>query len=467
MKQQVSHIHFIGIGGVGMSGIAEVLLNLGFFISGSDLHASAALDRLRGLGACVFVGHAAPNIVGADVVVTSSAIALDNPELLAAKQAKIPVVQRAVMLAELMRFKQGIAIAGTHGKTTTTSLTASVLAECGLDPTYVIGGKLSSSGANAGLGQGEYIVVEADESDASFLNLMPMMAVITNIDQDHMETYGHHLAKLQETFIHFVERLPFYGQAIVCVDDANIREILPKLSRPVVTYALDREADFRAINVRADGLTMCFDLERQGRKHVPVRLNLTGRHNVANALSVLALAQALELDEQKALDALASFKGVGRRFTRYENIAIKSTNESTTGRFTLIDDYGHHPVELAATIEAARGAYPNQRLVVVFQPHRYSRTRDLFEDFVRVLGAADVLIVTEVYAAGEPSIPKADGRSLVHALRVAGRSEPIFVEDINDIPAMLMSLVQADDVVMTMGAGSIGQLAAKIMAFAS
>jgi UDP-N-acetylmuramate--alanine ligase len=458
MKKQVSHIHFVGIGGVGMSGIAEVFLNLGFFISGSDLHSSATLDRLKRMGACVFVGHAAPNVVGADVVVTSSAISADNPEIIEAKHHRIPIVQRAVMLAELMRFRKGIAVAGTHGKTTTTSLAASVLAEGGLDPTYVIGGRLSSSGSHAKLGEGEYIVVEADESDASFLNLMPLTAIVTNIDQDHMETYGHDVGKLRDVFLHFLERLPFYGRAILCVDDVNIRTLLPSVQRPVLTYGIDQDADFRATNIQSVGLSMQFVLERFGREVGLVHLNLTGRHNVANALSVIALAYDLGIDDQSTLKALSSFKGVGRRFSRYEVKRQKNEKNDGALSFTLIDDYGHHPVEVEATLAAARGAYPDKKLILVFQPHRYTRTRDLFEDFVRVLGHADLVVLTEVYAAGEQPLPKADAKSLAHALRVAARVEPVFVERIEDVPDMLFGLVQAGDVVLSMGAGSIGQL---------
>ncbi|MEN2432595.1 UDP-N-acetylmuramate--L-alanine ligase [Comamonas sp. F1-6] len=461
MKHAIHHIHFVGIGGAGMSGIAEVLHNLGYAISGSDLADSATLRRLAGLGIKTFVGHAAENVVGSDAVVTSTAVQGDNPEVLAAREKKIPVVPRALMLAELMRFKQGIAIAGAHGKTTTTSLVTSVLAEAGLDPTFVIGGKLNSAGANAKLGQGDYIVVEADESDASFLNLLPVMAVVTNIDADHMETYGHDFGRLKQAFVDFLHRMPFYGRAILCVDSPAVREILPKLARPVTTYGFAEDAQVRAVNVRAEAGRMRFTVRRQNGQSYPdleVVLSLPGEHNVLNALSAVAVAMELEISDEALLRALEGFKGVGRRFQRYGELPA-----ANGGTFTVIDDYGHHPVEMAATLAAARGAFPGQRLVLAFQPHRYSRTRDCFEDFVKVIGSADSVLLAEVYAAGEAPIVAADGRSLARALRVAGKVEPVFVESIADMPAAIAANAQAGDVLLCMGAGSIGAVPGKLV----
>ena len=462
MKHAIQHIHFVGIGGSGMSGIAEVLHNLGYVISGSDLADSATLRRLSGLGIKTFVGHAAENISGADAVVTSTAVQGDNPEVVAAREKKIPVVPRALMLAELMRFKQGIAIAGAHGKTTTTSLVTSVLAEAGLDPTFVIGGKLNSAGANAKLGHGDYIVVEADESDASFLNLLPVMAVVTNIDADHMETYGHDFGRLKQAFVDFLHRMPFYGRAILCLDSPAVREILPKLARPVTTYGFAEDAQVRAINVRAEAGRMCFTVKRclgeQTYPDLDVVLSLPGEHNVLNALSAVVVAMELEISDEALLRALEGFKGVGRRFQRYGDLPV-----SNGGVFTVIDDYGHHPVEMAATLAAARGAFPGQRLVLAFQPHRYSRTRDCFEDFVKVIGNADSVLLAEVYAAGEAPIVAADGRSLARALRVAGKVEPIFVEDIADMPAAIAANAQGGDVLLCMGAGSIGAVPGKLV----
>ncbi|NBT34209.1 MAG: UDP-N-acetylmuramate--L-alanine ligase [Betaproteobacteria bacterium] len=452
MKHKIQTLHFIGIGGSGMSGIAEVLMNQGFCVQGSDLQGSAVTERLSSLGARVFVGHATEHIEGADAVVISSAVRPDNPELRAARAAKIPVVPRALMLSELMRMKQGIAIAGTHGKTTTTSLVASILAEGGQDPTFVIGGRLTSVGANARLGLGEAFVAEADESDGSFLNLMPMLAVITNIDADHMETYDHDLAKLKQAFIAFTQRLPFYGTAIVCLDDLGVREILPFISRPVITYGLHPEADVRAESLQADGLAMTFSLVREGRSPMPLRINLPGEHNVLNSLAAVCVALELGVRDESIARALSEFKGVGRRLQSWGEVTFPS------GSVELIDDYGHHPAEIKATVAAVRGAFPNRRLVLVFQPHRFSRTRDLFEDFVRVLGAVDALILTEVYAAGEQPLPAADGRTLARAVRQRGKVEPIFVESIDEVADALDALVQPGDVVMTMGAGSIGGL---------
>ena len=462
MKHAVKHIHFVGIGGSGMSGIAEVLLTLGYTISGSDQAESATTRRLASLGAKVFVGHEAAHIDGADALVTSTAVKGDNPEVIAARAKRVPVVPRAMMLAELMRLRRGIAIAGTHGKTTTTSLAASVLHEAGLDPTFVIGGRLNSAGANSRLGSGEYIVVEADESDASFLNLLPMLSVVTNIDADHMDTYGHDFAKLKQAFVDFLHRMPFYGAAILCADDPGVRSIVPLISRPVVTYGFGDDAQVRAVNVEAlPGGQMKFTAQRRNGVVLPdleVTLNLPGRHNVLNALAVIAVATEIELPDEPIVRALAEFKGVGRRFQRWGELPAKSG-----GTFTLIDDYGHHPVEMAAVIAAARGAFPGQRVVLAFQPHRYTRTRDCFEDFVKVLGTADAVLLAEVYAAGEAPIVAADGRALTRALRVDGKVEPVFVDDIAEMPQAVLSHAQAGDVVICMGAGSIGGVPAKVL----
>ena len=464
MKHAIKHIHFVGVGGAGMSGIAEVLRNLGYLVSGSDLSDSVTLKRLHGLGIKTYVGHAAANVIGADAIVTSTAVQADNPEVLAARKRKIPVVPRAMMLAELMRLKQGIAIAGTHGKTTTTSLVASVLAEAGLDPTFVIGGKLNSAGANAQLGQGDYIVVEADESDASFLNLMPVMAVVTNIDADHMETYGHDFNKLKSAFVEFLHRMPFYGTAILCIDDAAVRDIVPLVQCPVTSYGVSAEAQVRAIDIRADGARMHFTVQRRNGVTLPdltVVLNLAGHHNVLNALSAIAVAVELNIPDEAVLKALAGFSGVGRRFQSYGELPVPAARGG--GQFTVIEDYGHHPVEVAATLAAARGAFPGRRLVLAFQPHRYTRTRDCFEDFVKVLNLADVLLLSEVYAAGEAPIVAADGRSLARAVRVSGKVEPVFVDDIAEMPAAVMGVVRGGDIVMCMGAGSIGGVPAKLV----
>lgn len=456
MKHKVKHLHFVGIGGAGMSGIAEVLLNLGFQVSGSDLSQNVATKRLKKLGAMIYLGHAEESLTNADVVVISTAVGQDNPEVMAARARRIPVVPRAMMLAELMRLRQGIAVAGTHGKTTTTSLTASILAKAGFDPTFVIGGKLNSSGSNAKLGTGEFIVVEADESDASFLYLQPILAVITNIDADHMETYGHDFEKLKQAFVDFVGHLPFYGMAMLCIDDANVREILPRISKPVTTYGVSEGAQIRAVNVRHQNGQMRFTAQcRQNGtpKDLDITLNLAGVHNVLNALAAIAIALELGVGDEAIISALAEFQGVGRRFQRYGEIAPPSG-----GNFTLIDDYGHHPAEMVATLAAVRGAFPGRRLVLAFQPHRYTRTRDLFEDFVKVLCSVDALVLAEVYAAGEAIIVGADGRALMHALRVAGQSEAVFVEDIQQMPAAIMQMARDGDVVITMGAGSIGTI---------
>ncbi|NMM11511.1 MAG: UDP-N-acetylmuramate--L-alanine ligase [Polaromonas sp.] len=462
MKHAIKNIHFIGLGGAGMSGIAEVLHNLGYVISGSDLSNSPTLQRLAGLGIKTFVGHAASNLVTVDAVVTSTAVRADNPEVLAAREKRIPVVPRALMLAELMRLKQGIAIAGTHGKTTTTSLVASVLAEGGLDPTFVIGGRLNSAGANAKLGSGDYIVVEADESDASFLNLLPVMAVVTNIDADHMETYGHDFGNLKKAFIDFLHRMPFYGTAILCTDDPAVREIVPQVSCPITSYGFGEEAQVRAVTVRAVGAQMHFTAQRRNGVTLPdleVVLNLAGEHNVLNALAAIAIAVELNVPDAAVQKALAEFKGVGRRFQSYGDLPAKDG-----GYFTVIEDYGHHPVEVAATLAAARGAFPGKRLVLAFQPHRYTRTRDCFEDFIKVLGSVDAVLLAEVYAAGETPIVAADGRSLARALRLAGKVEPVFVDDIEAMPQAIVDNAQDGDIVMCMGAGSIGLVPGKVTA---
>ena len=462
MKHAVKRIHFVGVGGAGMSGIAEILHNLGYQVSGSDQAESATTQRLAGLGLQIAIGHDAAHVAGAQAVVTSTAVKGDNPEVIAARARRIPVVPRAVMLAELMRLKKGIAIAGTHGKTTTTSLVTSVLAEAGVDPTFVIGGKLMRAGANSALGSGEYIVVEADESDASFLNLLPMLAVVTNIDADHMETYGHDFARLKAAFVEFLHRMPFYGAAVLCGDDAGVRSIIPLLSRPVISYGLGAENQVRAVDVQAlPGGQMRFTVLRnygQPEQKFPelnVTLNLPGVHNVLNALAAIAVATELELPDAPIVAALEKFAGVGRRFQSFGDLPA-----SGGGSFALIDDYGHHPVEMAAVLSAARGAFPGRRIVLAFQPHRYTRTRDCFEDFVRVMSTADMVLLTEVYPAGEAAIVAADGRSLVRALRVAGRVEPLFVDAVAAMPQAIAAQARADDVVIVMGAGSIGAVPA-------
>ncbi|MBA4741955.1 MAG: UDP-N-acetylmuramate--L-alanine ligase [Azoarcus sp.] len=460
MKHKVKRIHFVGIGGAGMSGIAEVLANLGFTVSGSDLAESVATRRLQGLGVRVVAGHDAAHVDGADAVVISTAVSDDNPEVVTARERNIPVVPRAQMLAELMRLKQGIAIAGTHGKTTTTSLVASILAEGAMDPTFVIGGRLTAAGANARLGKGDFLVAEADESDASFLLLNPVISVVTNIDADHMETYGHDFGRLKQAFVDFLQRLPFYGVAVLCEDDPNVREIAPQVSKQIVRFGLSDGANVRAENLRAVGRRMCFDVVRVNgtTSRMAVELNLPGVHNVLNALAAIAVATELQVSDAAIVKALSEFRGVGRRFQDYGEIPVTGG----AGSFTLIDDYGHHPIEMAATIAAARGAYPGRRLVLAFQPHRYTRTRDCFEDFVKVLSKVDGLLMGEVYAAGEPPIVAADARSLARALRVAGKVEPVFVEHIADMPEAIVDAARDGDVVITMGAGSIGQVAARV-----
>jgi UDP-N-acetylmuramate--alanine ligase len=485
VKHKVRKIHFVGIGGSGMSGIAEVLLTQDFEVSGSDLAASATTLRLEKMGAKVYQGHDGEHVIHADVVVTSTAVRQDNPEVLAAREHNIPIVPRAMMLAELMRFKQGIAVAGTHGKTTTTSLIASILAEAGMDPTFVIGGRLEAAGTNARLGSGEFLVAEADESDASFLLLSPILAVITNIDQDHMETYGHDFNRLKQAFVDFTSHLPFYGMAVVCIDDPVVREILPRITKPVWTYGVSEDAKVRALNVQADNGQMRFTVERRNGNisTLDITLNLPGMHYVLNALAAIAIATEVGASDAAIVKALAEFKGVGRRFERYGEIEFLTHSPTAPpsplytrqgepspgggggngkGRFTLIDDYGHHPVEMEATIAAARGAFPGRRLVLAFQPHRFTRTRDLFEDFARVLSSVDALLLTEVYAAGEAPIVAADGRALARAVRVTGKVEPIFVENVTDLPSSILAMAKDGDVVLVMGAGSIGQVAGKL-----
>lgn len=463
MRHKVKHIHFVGIGGSGMSGIAEVLFNLDFKVTGSDLNQNAATHRLNQLGITVHQGHSAAYVQGADVLVVSTAIKnTNNPEVEMARQNGIPVIPRAMMLAELMRFRQGIAVAGTHGKTTTTSLVASILAEAGLDPTFVIGGRLNSAGTHARLGTGDFLVAEADESDASFLYLSPILAIVTNIDADHMETYQHDFQKLKQAFIDFLQHLPFYGTAVLCVDNEAVQEIIPALTKPIVTYGFSEQAQIRAVNVRHVNTQMHFDILCSHRatqcSPLSICLNLPGLHNVQNALAAIAIAYELGISNEAICKALQEFKGVGRRFQRYGDFETLDQQ----GLFTLIDDYGHHPAEMAATVAAVRGAYPERRLVLVFQPHRYTRTRDLFEDFIQILSSADSVILTEVYAAGETPIVAADGRSLTRAVRVLGKVEPLFVESIQQLPQTILEHIRPNDVVLTMGAGSINQIPSKI-----
>lgn len=457
MKFAINRIHFVGIGGTGMNGIAEVFVTLGYQVTGSDMATNAATERLEKLGVKIYHQHDARNVHGADVVVVSSAIKSDNPEVVAAREARIPVVPRAQMLAELMRFRSGIAIAGAHGKTTTTSLVASLLAAGGLDPTFVIGGRLNSAGANARLGRGEFIVAEADESDASFLCLSPVIAAVTNIDEDHMDTYDHKYEKLEQAFVDFLTRLPFYGKAVLCFDDENVKKMAPRVPREIISYGLCKEADVRAINVRAEGTQMVFTVLRQGHAPLPIRLNLPGVHNVRNALAAIAIATLAEVDDHFIQQALESFNGVGRRFTQYGEIALPQG-----GTFRLIDDYGHHPHEMQATLQAVRGAYPGARILVAFQPHRYTRTRDCFEDFVRVLSGVDALVLAEVYPAGESPIHGADGRALARAIRLIGTTELVFVDSPMEMDEAIMKLAKPGDIVVTMGAGSVGQVPVRL-----
>ena len=453
----IDRIHFVGIGGTGMSGIAEVLSNLGYRVSGSDIKASAVTDHLQNMGVTVYFGHAAEHVTDVDVVVTSTAVDRKNPEIITAYENRIPVIPRAEMLAELMRFRFGIAVAGTHGKTTTTSLMTMMLAEGGLDPTFVIGGRLNSAGTNAKLGLGKYLIAEADESDASFLYLQPMMAVVTNVDQDHMETYGGSYDRLKDTFIKFLHQLPFYGLAVLCIDDAGVCEILPSISKPVKTYGVAEEADVRAVDIHQDGFQTHFTVNRWGDlPALRVTLNLPGWHNMLNALAAITIATTLGVDDAAIIKSLAEFNGVGRRFQLNGELDIDG------GKLTLVDDYGHHPRELAATLEALRQAWPDRRKVVVFQPHRYTRTRDLFEDFVEVLSSVDVLILLDVYSAGEAPITGADGKALSRSIRVRGQVDPVFVQNREDLATILVGIVQKDDVLLTMGAGNVGQIAAEL-----
>ncbi len=454
--RRIRRIHFVGIGGVGMGGIAEVLLNLGYEVSGSDVRQGAMTRRLSELGARIFIGHQAEAVNGSDAVVVSTAISKDNPELLAAGRQRIPVVPRAEMLAELMRFRYGIAVAGTHGKTTTTSLIATLLAEGALDPTYVIGGKLNSVGKHAQLGAGRYFVAEADESDASFLYLQPMLAVITNIDADHMGTYGGEFGRLKQAFTEFLHHLPFYGLAVVCIDDPIVSELLPSINRPLLTYGFSDEADIKAFSLKQSHGKCTFTVSfSDSEPLLDITLNMAGKHNVTNALAAIAVAHELGVDGLAIQRSLAEFQGIGRRLQVHDEIEI-----SKGKRVLHIDDYGHHPSEIAATLDAVKQGWPERRVVVVFQPHRYSRTRDLFEDFARVLSKTDVLVLLDIYAAGEESVPGADGRALSRAIRLRGRVDPVFVEDVNDLAATLKALLVDGDIVLTMGAGSIGSVAA-------
>jgi UDP-N-acetylmuramate--alanine ligase len=447
-------VHFVGIGGAGMAGIAEVLINLGYRVQGSDLKLGATTARLTSLGAIVHEGHAVEHLGDADVVVVSSAVAKDNPEIVGAQQRRIPVVARAQMLGELMRFRYGIAVAGTHGKTTTTSLIASVLAEGGLDPTFVIGGRLASAGANAKLGAGEYLVAEADESDASFLHLQPMIAVVTNIDADHLGTYGGDMGRLKQAFLEFLHHLPFYGLAVLCSDDANTRELIPEVGRRVVSYGFGERADVRVVAVAPHGLQTEFTVAEAGaRGEQRFRLNLPGAHNVTNALAAIAIANELGIPSDAVRAAFERFAGIDRRLQRL------GSARTAAGPVTFVDDYGHHPTEIAATLAAARDAWPGRRIVVVFQPHRYTRTRDLLDDFARVLAGVEALVLTEVYSAGEEAITGADGKALARAVRARGAVEPVFIEDLSELPAVLGNILRADDVVLTLGAGSIGAIA--------
>ena len=457
-RRRIKQVHFVGIGGSGMSGIAEVLANIGYEITGSDIAENAMTERLASLGAKIFKGHAASNIEGANVVVTSTAVSANNPEVVAAKEANIPVVPRAEMLAEIMRFSNGIAVAGTHGKTTTTSLVTSLLAEGGLDPTYVIGGRLNSSGSNSRLGTGEYLVAEADESDASFLLLQPMISVVTNIDADHLSTYDNDFEKLKDTFVEFLHHLPFYGLAVLCVDDENVCDILPKVTRTIVTYGIHFDADIRAKNVRYDGTKSYFTVERTENATLDITLNMPGEHNIQNALAAIAIATELGVSDEHILSGLDKFQGVGRRFQCYGEIQMHQ------GSVMLVDDYGHHPTEMEATMKAIRSAWPDRRMVVMFQPHRYTRTRDLFEDFAQVLSEPDVLVLLDIYAATEEPIAGADGRSLSRAIRNRGNVDPIFVADTKDIVEILQNQLKDGDVLLTLGAGSVGTISAGLPA---
>jgi len=455
--RRIHRIHFVGIGGAGMSGIAEVLLNLGYAVQGSDLRENSVVRRLRRLGAQVFIGHAAANLGESDVVVVSSAVGRDNTEVAAALEQRLPVVQRAEMLAELMRFRYGIAVAGTHGKTTTTSLVTSVLAEGGLDPTFVIGGRLASADSHARLGEGRYLVAEADESDASFLHLQPMISVVTNIDVDHLSTYQGDFSRLRHTFLEFLHNLPFYGLAVLCIDDANVRALLEDVGRPIITYGFSEDADVRAVGVRHAAFSSTFDVLRPGHRPLPLTLKLPGRHNVQNALAAIAIAMEFDLPDGALERALAEFGGIDRR------MQLIAEREIAGKRLMFVDDYGHHPREIEATMRGVRSGWPGRRAVTVFQPHRYSRTRDLLDDFAEVLSHdIDVLVLTEVYSAGEEAISGADGRALARAIRGRGRVEPVFVPELEQVPEVLAGLVKDQDIVITLGAGSIGALATEL-----
>lgn len=447
--RRIRRIHFVGIGGAGMCGIAEVLLNQGYEIAGSDIKAGKSTERLVGFGAEVFIGHRAENIRGADVIVVSTAIDNENPEIAAAREARLPIVRRAEMLAELMRYRHGIAVAGTHGKTTTTSLVSSIMGEEGLDPTFVIGGLLNSAGTNAKLGASRYFVAEADESDASFLHLQPMASIVTNIDADHMDTYGGSFEKLKQTFIEFLHNLPFYGLAVVCGDDPVIRELLPQIGRPTITYGFEADNDFRAIDIHQDGLQTHFTVLRPGHEPLPVTLNLPGLHNVLNSLAAIAVATDEKVGDAAIVRALANFQGVGRRFQQLGEF----------GEVKLVDDYGHHPREVDATIKAARQSFPDRRLVMLFQPHRYTRTRDCFEDFVQVLSTVDSLLLLDVYSAGEKPITGADSRTLARSIRTRGTVDPVFVEKTEELGEILRHVLKPGDVLLTQGAGNVGVIA--------
>lgn len=455
----IHRIHFVGIGGSGMGGIAEVLLNLGYEVQGSDLKPNAVTQRLARLGAQIKVGHAAENVGSADVLVVSTAVQPDNPEVLEAQSRRLPIVQRAVMLGELMRFRYAIAVAGTHGKTTTTSMVASILAEGGLDPTFVIGGRLKSADSNARLGTGQYLVAEADESDASFMHLQPMIAIVTNVDNDHLGTHEGDFERLKQSFVDFLHNLPFYGLAVVCADDPVAKSLVPRIARPVVTYGFESDADFRAVNIVRQGVQTRFDVQhRGGTQALSVKLNLPGVHNVLNSLAAIAVAKELDVSDAAIQSALASFHGVDRRLQQYGDV------QTAAGRVTLIDDYGHHPTELAATLEAVRQGWPDRRILLAFQPHRYTRTRELLDDFARVLSNVDALIVTEVYAAGEAPIAGADGKAICRAVRSHGRVEPVYIERIEELPRALIQIARDGDVIVTMGAGSIGSAAPELPA---
>lgn len=456
--RRIRRLHFVGIGGSGMCGIAEVLLTQGYQISGSDLKNSPAVTRLRTLGATIFIGHQASNIEGADVLVVSSAINTENPEIEAALKARLPLVRRAEMLAELMRFRHGIAVAGTHGKTTTTSLIAAILAEGGLDPTFVIGGKLTQAGVNARLGDSKYLVAEADESDASFLHLQPVVSVVTNIDADHLATYGGDFEQLKQTFLEFIHNLPFYGLAVVCTDCEIVNEVLPKINRPTLTYGFNSQADYQALNFSQTGRQISFTAVRPNNlPALDIKLNIPGRHNVLNALAAIAVATEEGVEDEAIIQALAKFAGVGRRFQSLGNFPLPQG-----GELMLVDDYGHHPTEVEAVIEATRSGWPDKRLVMIYQPHRYSRTRDLYEDFVRVLSSVDVLILLDVFAAGEAVLPGADGRSLSGSIRQRGQLDPIFLSDLAEVEEVLQGVLRPDDLLITQGAGDIGGLAQRL-----